>query len=116
MWGDACRDCTPTHCVVTPEQPIGLACTTCNGRDIECPTCGGSGEQWYTSCPAAGISSDIWELIKLARFARRGTWPVGGGVLDQTSAVGDAFDLIWGEEEKWKAKLRLPHSDANHDG
>jgi hypothetical protein len=57
--------------------------------------CGGSGKTAVTSCPKKLVTSDIWELIDLAYFAKQGAWPVTGGILDQSASFLDACKVYW---------------------
>lgn len=55
-------------------------------------------------CPLAFITPEIHRAIDYAGFAKRGTWPVGGGLLDQTQWCLDAFRMIWSEQDQQKAR------------
>lgn len=60
-------------------------------------------------CPLEFVNErGIWMAIKLARFARRGTWPILGGVLDQCKWFMEAADEIWGDQAYWRAKKGIP--------
>ncbi len=52
-----------------------------------------------TDCPRKLFRGSEWqritELIEFADAARHGTWPVAGGVLDQTVHARRLFRLIW---------------------
>jgi hypothetical protein len=36
-------------------------------------------------------------------FAEKGTWPMAGGVLDQSWAFVDAVEATWADRERFKA-------------
>lgn len=42
----------------------------------------------------------MWETIEHAEHAMKGTWPVAGGLLNQTAAFVAAFELIRSQKNK----------------
>lgn len=60
-----------------------------------------------TDCPEKLITPDIWEMIELARFYKKGLPPVAGGVLDQAYSFIEAADFIYAEENNWKRELGI---------
>jgi hypothetical protein len=88
-------------------EPLLLHCVVCAGKDEKCKTCGGSGRERIESCPHEMISLDVWELLKMSTFARRGILPCAGGLLDQTKIFVDACDRVWAEEGFWRSKLGI---------
>lgn len=45
--------------------------------------------------------------MQAVKFADRGTWPVGGGLLDQAADFVQACNVIWSDDRTWKAKLKI---------
>jgi len=39
------------------------------------------------------IGGDVWETLNLCDFAEKGSWPVGGGTLDQTACFLECMRL-----------------------
>lgn len=75
---------------------------------MPCTECSGAGCEWCTDgrfevkgCPGEWCGGYA-ELIRMARFARRGAWPVLGGTLDQTQWCVTAFGFIDAEERAWR--------------
>lgn len=84
-----------------------MKCGECGGKGCkDRPDCHG-GHWEITTCPKLLITDDVWTLLKMARFAARGSWPIAGGVLDQAQCFLDACDFIWMEERVWRASLGM---------
>lgn len=45
--------------------------------------------------------------IECAGFARKGMWPLAGGLLDQVAVFVEAVREIWALEDYWRASLKL---------
>lgn len=45
-------------------------------------------------------------MIELAKFAKEGHWPVGGGIGDQTVKARQAFDFVWREHNAHEQKRK----------
>ena len=72
---------------------------------FECPECGGKGcdkcddGKWnLNECPRRFLDEPAIETLAFARFARDGSWPVAGGMLNQTEWFTDACRLVWSEQ------------------
>jgi len=50
------------------------------------------------------ITADVWQAIEAEKLARRGSWPVAGGWLDQTKVLLEAI----GEIRSADAHFRSP--------
>ena len=47
--------------------------------------------------------------LQLADFAKKGNWPVAGGMLDQTKSFIDVAQFIWNEQAHWEAEqMKMP--------
>lgn len=79
---------------------------SCNGDDPACAECSGEGLFHLVGCPAEFVTADVWEAIRLTRFAERGHLPVAGGVLDQTAVWSDAMRFIQSEDREIDAARR----------
>jgi len=55
-------------------------------------------------CPL-NLTGDATDLLFWAELARKGTWPMSGGALDQSYRFLHECRLIWSEREMWRAKL-----------
>lgn len=47
------------------------------------------------------------QVIECAGFARKGTWPLGPALLDNTAIFVEAAREIWSLEDYWRATLKL---------
>lgn len=79
----------------------------CGGADA-CPACGGRGHTLLTGCPHAVVPPEAFEAFAAADLARRGSWPVAGGWLDQAEPCVDAVRFCWQVDAAARAKLNLP--------
>lgn len=75
----------------------------CGGKG--CESCGGTGRWDCNECPKKLIDSQTVETIHFARFARDGSWPVHGGMLDQSEWFMDACRLVWYEQDTAEAEM-----------
>jgi hypothetical protein len=50
------------------------------------------------------VTPDVVMAIQFAGFAKQGSWPVGGAVMDQSQWFFDVCQMIWGETGYWEAK------------
>ncbi len=77
-------------------------CSACGGSGKQdgkpCPPCGGGGRERLTGCPLTMIDAEAWEFIAAAELAEKGTWPVGGGWLEQTDATLRGVRLVWADQ------------------
>lgn len=80
----------------------------CNNvhSDRGCAACGGTGYFQLTVCPQTLLDDGVQDFLELYDYAQEGTWPVGGGLLDQTRAFTEAVRFMRGEEDWCKRKLR----------
>jgi hypothetical protein len=69
----------------------------CAGKG--CHECDDKGFWELQQCPKKFVSREIVEAIRFAGFAKRGSWPVAGGVLDQSKWFVDACELIHGDQD-----------------
>ncbi|HEY1189523.1 MAG TPA: hypothetical protein VGE74_17895 [Gemmata sp.] len=53
----------------------------------------------------AHIDPGAWDLLEMCWHADNGTWPVGGGVLDQTAAFLYAYRWVRGEKVRVEKEL-----------
>ena len=58
-----------------------------------------------TECP--GRWAGPWvQVVRLARLARAGSWPVDGGTLEQTAWFMSAFDQLEGDDRREECRCR----------
>lgn len=86
------------------------ACGRTEEKTPSCTACHGKGYEVVTSCPRRLVAADpmVGWVVDLAEMARKGAWPVAGGVLDQAETFLSAARLVWSEESRCRATLRLP--------
>lgn len=60
-----------------------------------------------TECPLHIVRQETWELLTAADLAKRGSWPVSGGWLEQTMSCVQGVRQAWGMHAQWRAKLGL---------
>ena len=103
--GVVCAECRG-QCVDCPSglEPLLVQCVACAGDEEKCEKCKGTGSIEVTQCPQNLITPDVVELFDAAFFAKRGTWPVGGGLLDQTTCCVAGVRRVWSEVEYWEMK------------
>jgi hypothetical protein len=46
------------------------------------------------------VGGDLFDVLPFADIARKGTWPVAGGSMDQTPWASQAFRYIWNLEDQ----------------
>ena len=73
-----------------------------------CDACGERGV-FEVECPRQYIDAGMRLTLELSTFAEKGSWPVAGGVLDQSHSFVSACRFIDGERQVWKAKMRIPN-------
>lgn len=97
----------------TPQGSYDLPCPSCAGRGVECDRCepegSNSGTFSLTQCPRVYAGASIAQALRFADFARRGSWPVSGGVLDQCAWFVRACEAI--EAARADVRARLKASD-----
>ncbi len=117
-YGKVCAECFSERRCHKPTgngDHINLPCLTCDGNgsvgfdtngDIPCSRCEGRrlDPEPLQTCPFDIITPDVWRVIKYAEHARKGRWPVNGGVMDQAKQFVDVCELIWGMEREYRAK------------
>ncbi|MEM7166037.1 MAG: hypothetical protein AAF581_11255 [Planctomycetota bacterium] len=84
-------------------DPIeGIPCEECSGVDAEhCKVCLGTGFFTLYRCPNSVVPNWARSLLRLIYIAREGgPWPEAGGLLDQTAAFVDAYDIAVSELSK----------------
>lgn len=47
------------------------------------------------TCPHEFVTADVWDLLRAADLAEKGSWPVAGGWLDQTASCVDGVRFAW---------------------
>lgn len=90
-----CERCTAARC---SDDVVWLECEACGGRSDACPTCGGRGRVRIEGCVRKQIRPETWDLLEMCHFTDGGTWPVSGGVLDQTAAYLRAYRWVRSEK------------------
>lgn len=70
-----------------------------------CPDCHGTGRNVITQCPWKIIKASVLDVPMAADLAAKGSWPVGGGWLDQTASCLAAVRYWWSLEAGHKAEL-----------
>lgn len=71
----------------------------------QCGECAGTGVWALTSCPMDVIGRGrAVEVMRMTRFAGEGSWPVSGGVLDQSQWFIDAMDVVESEQSFYLQK------------
>lgn len=83
--------------------PVTFDCVECGGKG--CTECNGSGKWEHNDCPRKLLDMPTVEVLRFARFARDGSWPVDGGMLSQTEKFMDACRLIWSEQDIAEAEM-----------
>lgn len=78
-----------------------------------CEGCDGQGHTTITRCPLDYVTPDVVRAFNLIRWADRGAFPVGGGVLDQAGTFIAAMEFVRDEERKIEAAKR--RSPFNRD-
>jgi len=81
-----------------------FSCPTCAGAG--CEACDGTGKFMLTTCPHEFVGSDIPRMMRFAKFARDGSWPVAGGTLDQSEWFADFCRLLWSEQDIYEAMAK----------
>lgn len=69
--------------------------------------CGDSGQWTPDVCPAQYVTAEIWDALSLSDMARKGCWPLTGGLLDQTRWFIEFCRYAWNEQDAMKAKLNI---------
>lgn len=59
--------------------------------------CEGTGEVAVYRCPNALVTRDLLDAVDVCVWAERGTLPVAGGLLDQTSHFVKVYPIVVGE-------------------
>ena len=54
----------------------------------------------------AWITPDALHVLRLADIWSKGSPPVAGGTLDQTASMVEAAELIWADQETWRAHYK----------
>jgi len=57
------------------------------------------------------LDAEFLGVLRLVDIAKRGTWPVAGGSLDQTKAFLELCHFAWREEAEWRARLKMPNAE-----
>ena len=81
----------------------GLAltpCIFCEGRDDECPDCGGTNEIKVKRCPWSLITAEHRQLVQLVMLVECGHLPGPGGWLDQPAVFIAAWNVIAAEKAR----------------
>lgn len=71
---------------------IETTCPHCDGRG--CGKCHQKGDVWIIDrCPQREISKGTVEFFQLVEFARKGSFPLQGGTLNQMTSFLDALQI-----------------------
>lgn len=62
---------------------------------MQCPNCRGWGKDVLIGCPKPLIVPGTYQVLRAARLARKGHWPIAGGWLDQANILIDAVEYVW---------------------
>jgi hypothetical protein len=54
------------------------------------------------------ILPGAWDLLEMAYFTEQGTWPCGGGVLDQSAAYLASYRWVRGEKAAVELEMMEP--------
>lgn len=105
VYGGACRGDGHGGCTCasryTATNPGELVCVECGGAG--CRACTGGYMTW-TGCPRQLVRAGAWDIVEAADLARRGTWPLAGGWLDQTETCVDGVRFFMREMEIWDGR------------
>jgi len=74
-------------------------------KRVGCPTCGGWG--WDVLISKPEIEDSVWDLVAAADLARKASWPLSGGWIEQTAVVVQGVRMIWRFQDYWRAKLGI---------
>ena len=104
--GKLCKGCI-TKC---EPQRVFLECPFCGGR--RCEKCGDTGKWQPDGCPRKQVTPDIRRLLSYSVWAKGGSLPSAGGVLDQTVSFEAGCRRVWNyqnqldndEVERWRKK------------
>lgn len=93
-------------------EPAGYTvhCWYCDGSDVRCEKCGGSGRLDVPRCPSRCITPDVQSALRAFWWKRDGILPVAGGWLDQTEPFRAACQILGAELD------RLQRSKGAVDG
>lgn len=50
------------------------------------------------------VDRETLDLVDMAWMAKRGAWPIAGGVLDQAESFRDAAAFAWREFDYWRTQ------------
>lgn len=96
--GAVCSRCTASCCdnPPRPNVPSRMPCPVCDGgKDApSCKACKGRGYFKVDRCFRDFVPADIWESVRMSRFADEGALPVAGGVLNQTHSFMSFLTLF----------------------
>ena len=98
-----CSACSPTKCCDEPQTggAIQVACPSCNENG--CGHCDDLGFFKVDCCPQEFIGRDLIGFVKFCDFAKRGTMPIAGGMLDQTNWFIEAANCMIDEDRRVKS-------------
>jgi hypothetical protein len=111
QYGQLCRKCKGIEkCKEVPSAilPVEIRCVVCGGENFtECTQCNKTGTMPIIGCPEKIITSDVWTMIELTNFYKKGLPPIAGGVLDQSHNFIEAASFIFSEQNFWKSELGI---------
>lgn len=85
-------------------------CPGCNGLPfrgrLDCGMCKGAGDVKITRCPKMEVEPGMWEFVRLADWAKDGSFPAAGGTMDQSASFMDACRYLWARESEIEAETR----------
>ncbi len=89
-----------------------MECVACEGHDPKCVECHGDGEVSVCECPTklAGKAGGIVEMSDYLEECK--TFPLGGGVLDQTESFLDSHRYYRGQVDHWTAERLRPKTNG----
>ena len=95
-----CKGCSPQRCEipVSEQNPMQIACPTCD--EAGCEECENEGWIKITECPRNLVGRETMDFIELADFAKKGSFPVTGGTLEQSQSFLIACRILWAEDSQ----------------
>ncbi len=81
-----------------------MECAICEGREEHCPHCK-NGSVLLDKCPREIMGNEFIEACNMAFICGKGDWPVGGGLLDQSSWFMNLYQLLENETNRVQARI-----------
>lgn len=96
--GNECRD------LPTEAEPIEIECVVCDGLDDDCEACNRTGRMPIRTCPREFIGAIVTRAVNMISHAMQGSFPVTGGVLDQSAQFIRAMDYLRAQHNRIDAE------------